>query len=108
MREQRYLRESPNKIQRPEDCLAGGGAMGELMRSMDWRRTVFGPVSEWPQSLRTAVSIMLESRFAMVVAWGPDFRLFYNDGYQPILGTKHPAAMGTPGEMIFPEVWSVV
>lgn len=92
----------------PEDCLAGGGEMGALMRSTDWGRTVFGPVAEWPQSLRTAISIMLESPFAMVVAWGPEYRFFYNDRYRPILGTKHPAALATPGAEIFPEVWSVV
>ena len=90
------------------DCLAGGGEMGALMRSTDWRRTIFGPVSDWPQSLRTAISMMLESRFAMVVAWGPEFRFFYNDRYRPVLGTKHPSALGTPGAEIFPEVWSVV
>jgi hypothetical protein len=89
----------------PEDCLAGGGEMGALMRSTDWSRTVFGPVDRWPQSLRTAISIMLESRFAMVVAWGPDHRFFYNDRYRPVLGGKHPAALGTPGAEIFPEVW---
>jgi signal transduction histidine kinase/DNA-binding response OmpR family regulator len=90
------------------DCLAGGGDMGALMRATDWSRTVFGPVAQWPQSLRTAISIMLESRFAMVVAWGPDFRFFYNDRYRPILGSKHPASLGAPGAEIFPEVWSVV
>ena len=82
--------------------------MGALMRATDWGRTVFGPVGAWPQSLRTAISIMLESRFAMVVAWGPESRFFYNDRYRPILGSKHPAALGTPGAEIFPEVWSVV
>ena len=92
----------------PEDCLAGGGEMGALMRSTNWSRTVFGPVADWPQSLRTALSMMLESQFAMVVAWGPEFRFFYNDRYRPILGTKHPAALGTPGAEIFPEVWAVV
>ena len=92
----------------PQDCLAGGGDMGALMRSTDWRHSAFGGAHEWPQSLRTAISIMLESRFAMVVAWGPDFRFFYNDRYRPVLGTKHPAALGTPGSEIFPEVWSVV
>jgi len=97
-----------SQVQRPEDCLAGGGLMGELMRSTDWGRTVFGPIHDWPQSLRTAISIMLESRFPMVVAWGREFRFFYNDGYKPILGTKHPMALGTPGEVIFPEVWPVV
>src|SRR4051812_8712528 len=92
----------------PEDCLSGGGEMGALMRSTQWAGTAFGAVSEWPQSLRTAISIMLESRFAMVVAWGPEFRFFYNDRYRPILGTKHPSALGTPGAEIFPEVWEVV
>jgi signal transduction histidine kinase len=91
-----------------QDCLAGGEHMGALMRATDWGRTVFGPVAAWPQSLRTAISIILESRFAMVVAWGPEFRFFYNDRYRPILGTKHPAALGTPCAEIFPEVWDVV
>ena len=97
------------RLPRPEDCLTGGGEMGALIRSTDWSQTVFGPVASWPQSLRTAVSIMLESRFAMVVAWGPEFRFFYNDRYRPILGlTKHPAALGRPAAEIFPEVWSVI
>src|SRR3954464_9063481 len=102
--------ETPNVATRPspEDCLSGGGEMGALMRSTRWAGTAFGAVSEWPQSLRTAISIMLESRFAMVVAWGPEFRFFYNDRYRPILGTKHPAALGAPGVDIFPEVWPVV
>ena len=103
--------ETPNVATRPspEDCLSGGGEMGALMRSTNWADTVFGPVSDWPQSLRTAISIMLESRFAMVVAWGAEFRFFYNDRYRPILGTtKHPSALGAPGAEIFPEVWPVV
>jgi signal transduction histidine kinase/DNA-binding response OmpR family regulator len=102
--------ETPNVTTRPspEDCLSGGGEMGALTRSTRWNGTAFGAVSEWPQSLRTAISIMLESRFAMVVAWGPEFRFFYNDRYRPILGTKHPAALGAPGVDIFPEVWPVV
>ena len=65
--------------------------MGEMMRHTDWKRAELGPVASWPQSLRTAISMMLESRFAMVVAWGPQLRLFYNDRYRPILGEKHPA-----------------
>jgi hypothetical protein len=94
--------------QAAHDSLSGGGKMGALMRTTDWSATPFGRVEEWPQSLRTAVSIMLESPFAMVVAWGPDFRFFYNDRYQPILGAKHPAALGRAGAEIFPEVWDVV
>lgn len=66
----------------PSDCLAGGGEMGALMRSFDWSKTKLGPVAAWPQSLRTAVSIMLDSAFGMVVAWGPEFIFLYNDRYR--------------------------
>jgi signal transduction histidine kinase/DNA-binding response OmpR family regulator len=91
------------------DCLAGGGEMGALMRSFDWSTTPLGPVARWPQSLRTAVSIMLDSAFAMVIAWGPEFVFLYNDRYRPVLGaTKHPGALGKPGKDIFPEVWDFI
>jgi hypothetical protein len=58
-------------VSRPEDCLAGGGEMGALLRSIDWTATALGPVRTWPQSLRTAVSMMPESRFGMYIARGP-------------------------------------
>ncbi len=89
--------------------LAGGGEMGALMRSVDWARTPVGAVETWPQSLRTAVSILLESRFPMYLAWGPSFVQFYNDGYRPILGsTKHPAAMGIGAHETFAESWHII
>ncbi len=92
-----------------DDFLAGGGEMGALMRSIDWSQTPMGAVEIWPQSLRTAISIMLASRFAMVVAWGPEFRFFYNDRYRPVLGaSKHPGALGAPAQEIFPEAWPFI
>ncbi|HEX7181781.1 MAG TPA: ATP-binding protein [Thermoanaerobaculia bacterium] len=91
------------------DCLAGGGEMGERMRSLDWARTPLGPVEGWPQSLRTAVSICLNSKFPMVIWWGPELILLYNDGWIPILGpAKHPRALGSPGREIWPEIWDVI
>jgi len=91
------------------DFLLGGGEMGERMRSIDWSQTPLGPAGEWPSSLKTSLSIMLASRFAMVVAWGPEFRFFYNDRYRPVLGSsKHPGALGTPAREIFPEAWPFI
>ena len=82
-------------ITQPSDVLAGGGEMGALMRSIDWSTNAGRARRAWPQSLRTALSILLETGFPMYIAWGPEFTQFYNDGYRPILGsTKHPAAMG--------------
>ena len=79
------------------------------MRSRDWSESPLGPVGSWPQSLRTSVSIMLSSGFAVVVAWGPEFIFLYNDRYRPILGaTKHPMALGNRSADIFPEVWDMI
>jgi signal transduction histidine kinase/DNA-binding response OmpR family regulator len=96
-------------IVQPLDVLAGGGEMGALMRTIDWSRTPVGPVAGWPQSLRTALSILLETGFPMYIAWGPEFTQFYNDGYRPILGsTKHPAAMGASTRETFAEIWDII
>ncbi len=97
------------KAAKPEDCLAGGGEMGSLMRSLDWSATLVGPVSTWPQSLRTAVSIILSSRFPMLIHWGPEYVQFYNDGFRPILGAnKHPGALGQPAYPWWTEIWDLL
>ncbi len=95
-----------NNPRGPATVLAGGGEMGALMRALDWSATAVGPVEDWPQSLKTAVSMLLESRFPMYIAWGRDYTQFYNDAYRPILGaTKHPAALGRSSRETFAEVW---
>jgi PAS domain-containing protein len=93
---------------RPDDCLAGGGAMGAMTREVDWSHTPLGPVASWPPGLRTALGVMLESRIAMAIAWGPERRLFYNDAYQPILGAEHPRALGAPWAEVSPELWHLL
>ena len=91
------------------DVLAGGGEMGALMRRTDWSATPLGPIDGWPQSLRTAVSIMLDSRFGMYIAWGPRYVQLYNDAYRPILGsTKHPQALGNLASRTFAESWDII
>ena len=91
------------------DWLTGGGEMGKLIREMDWSLTPLGRVEQWPQSLRTAVSICLNSKFPMVIWWGPELRLIYNDRWRPILGeNKHRRALGSPGREIWPEIWDVI
>jgi PAS domain S-box-containing protein len=86
--------------------LTGGGEMGARMRAHDWTRSPLGPPECWPQSLRTTVSLILNSRFPMFVAWGPELGFLYNDDYVPILGAKHPAALGRPFAEIWDEIWS--
>ena len=64
------------------------------MRAKDWNSTELGPPESWPQSLRTAVSLLLNSRYPMFLFWGPQLIKIYNDGYRPITGDKHPWALG--------------
>jgi signal transduction histidine kinase/DNA-binding response OmpR family regulator len=88
--------------------LAGGGEMGELMRSHDWASTPLGPPEAWPQSLRSAVSILLPSGAQICLFWGPDLVTIYNDGYRPALGVKHPWALGRPARETWSEFWDDV
>ncbi|MGC2856756.1 PAS domain-containing protein [Novispirillum sp. DQ9] len=79
--------------------------MGARLRGHDWSLSVLGPPEGWPQSLRSVVGLMLTSKFPMFVAWGPDLGFLYNDAYAPILGAKHPAAMGRPFAKVWSEIW---
>lgn len=82
--------------------------MGALMRAKDWTRTPLGPPENWPQSLRTAVRIILLSRYPMFVWWGKDLINFYNDQYRPFLGNKHPASLGTSGRESWSDIWEQI
>jgi signal transduction histidine kinase len=88
--------------------LPGGGEMGALVRAFPWERTELGPIATWPQSLRTAVSVCLTSRFAMVVFWGPSLLTLYNDAYRPSFGAKHPHVLGAPAHTLWPEAWHLL
>lgn len=89
--------------------LSGGGEMGELIRAKDWGKTALGDPSDWPQSLRTMVAVMLDNPFGMYIAWGSEFLQLYNDGYRPILGAnKHPWALGISTRETFSEVWHII
>ena len=75
------------------------------MRTHDWSTSPLGEPSAWPQSLRTTVSLMLNSRYPMFVAWGPRLAFLYNDGYRPIFGAKHPHTLGLPFAEVWSEIW---
>ena len=85
--------------------LGGGGGMGKRIREFDWSKTPLGPIAQWPQSLRTVVNILLSSRYAMWMAWGPDLTMLYNDAYRPTLGIKHPWALGMGAREVWHEIW---
>ncbi len=86
----------------------GGGEMGARMREQDWSKTSLGPTQQWPQSLKTAVRIMLTCRQPMFVWWGEDLINLYNDAYRAIIGGKHPEALGQPASYVWREIWDQV
>ena len=75
--------------------LTGGGQLGELMRSFDWSRTPLGPAAAWPQSLKTATALLLRSPVPMVLLWGDDGIMIYNDAYSAFAGARHPQLLGS-------------
>ncbi len=86
--------------------LTAGGEMAALIAGKDWAATPLGPQQAWPQSLRTALRILVTSRYAMWLGWGPDLTFFYNDAYGAMtLGAKHPWALGQPASKVWEEIW---
>jgi PAS domain S-box-containing protein len=94
-------------IQEPQSpaFLNNGGFMGELIRKKDWSSTPVGAPDTWPQSLRTTVNLLLNSKFPMFVWWGPELTTIYNDAYRPIAGEKHPSLLGKSGKEGWVEIW---
>lgn len=100
----------PDNIIPDIQFLAGGGEMGRLTREKDWRENPLGTPDTWPQSLRTTLSILLNSKFPMFLWWGKDLICFYNDAYRPSLGKegKHPSILGMKAVDAWPEIWDII
>jgi len=79
--------------------------MGARVRAFDWEKTPLGPISSWPQSLKTTIDLMMASQLAMNLIWGPERILIYNEVHRAFMGTKHPRAFGRPGREVWGEVW---
>ena len=85
-----------------------GGDMGARMRAVDWSKTALGPVEQWPLSLRAGVRIVLGAGHPMLISWGPDHIMLYNDAYGVVVGTKHPGALGRSCRDVLAEAWDFI
>ena len=89
-----------------QNFLAGESEMEQRTRDFDWGQTPAGPMATWPQGLKTAVRIMLGSRYAMWPGWGEEVTFLYNDAYAKMtLGPKHPWALGRSAREVWSEIW---
>ncbi len=86
------------------------GEMARLIIAHDWMQTSLGDPERWPQSLKTTLSILINSKFPTVLFWGEDLICFYNDAFRPSLGIegKHPWSLGKKGEVMWAEIWPII
>ncbi|RKH91654.1 PAS domain-containing sensor histidine kinase, partial [Corallococcus praedator] len=96
------------KEDRLEKLFPGPSQMAGRMRAKDWSRTLLGPVEQWPQSLRTAVSVMLAAPEPALIYWGRELVVLYNDSARFMLGTKHPEGLGVSFKVVFQESWTIL
>jgi signal transduction histidine kinase len=85
--------------------IRGEGEMVTRVLEFDWASTDLGPIEQWPQCLRTAVQILLNSKFPMFLWWGRNLVNLYNDAYNPVLGQRHPTALGRPAAQVWADIW---
>jgi CheY-like chemotaxis protein len=95
----------PGRTYGPLDFLSGGGETGARLRELDWTSTPLGDPAGWPQSLKTIVRVMLDSRYAMWMLWGPGFTFFCNDAYLPTVGLKRDWVLGSRADKVWEEIW---
>jgi hypothetical protein len=90
------------------DLFARAGALRPAYDAVDWSATSFGPVVEWTPALRSAVDMLLGTRFPVTLMWGDDYALLYNEAYVEMIDGKHPGALGAPAREVFPEAWDII
>ena len=89
-----------------EDVFSTTGPLQTLLREADWAATPLGPVERWPDLLRAAIKTVLPSRVPMMLWWGPQLVQLYNAAAMPVIGRKHPAAIGQRAAECYAEAWS--
>ena len=87
-----------------EASLQEGGECGALIALRDWADTPLGSLASWPQSLRTATSLLLRSPAPLVMLWGEDGVMLYNDAYSVFACGRHPKLLGSKVREGWPEV----
>ncbi|HVU33387.1 MAG TPA: ATP-binding protein [Opitutaceae bacterium] len=92
----------------PSSIFAGPGEMATRMREFDWASSPLGEPARWPAAFASAVGIVISARFPMAIYWGEEGWLFYNDAWRPILGDKHPWALGKAARDVWPEIWDEI
>ena len=100
-------RTAPDKLPRVPG-FENAGFLRPAYERVDWGATSVGDPAGWGTPLRIALRLLLTTRFPATLFWGPDLVLLYNEAFVPLIEDKHPAALGSPGREVFPEIWPVI
>jgi signal transduction histidine kinase len=91
-----------------QTAAALGGEMGQQLLAFDWAGHPLGDPESWSPAVRATVATALACRFPTVLWLGERLHLAYNDAYIPVLGDKHPAALGAAGAEVWWDIWDVI
>ncbi|MFK7701963.1 PAS domain-containing protein [Pseudomonas caspiana] len=92
----------------PASRILPGGETGAAIRSIDWSATPLGPMEQWPATIRSTLSVMLNSPESLYLIWGKDLNFFFNDAYRPILGPRLDGALGQSITTLWADAWEQV
>ncbi len=98
----------PPEPRRDNGDFPRGGELGARMREKNWSETPLGPVGSWPPSLRASVGTCLNCALPIVLWWGPDLAMLYNDAFSRVMGANHPEGLGQPAREAWPELWVAI
>ena len=87
--------------------LTGGGPISALIEAIDWEKNPLGPMEDWPDNLKASLSLCLNSPFPMLICWGPEMVMLYNEGYADYLNDPY-AALGRPAREIWKDIWETI
>lgn len=100
------LNTQDNSVPQTYPYIKGDGEMEKLIRAVNFANTALGNPDSWPDSLRSAVNIAINSGFPIAIYWGGDFNLIYNEAFSHILGDKHPWGLGKAADEVWTEIWA--
>ena len=85
--------------------------MGALLRAYDWSRHPLGATERWPQALKTALRLILNTGHPADLFWGEaGTTCFYNDAYRlpPLDRSATLRLWVSQPEQVWEEIWDVI
>jgi len=78
-----------------EGFLSCGSDLARRIAGFDWSATPLGPIGAWPASLKQTLGFMLPSPVPLVLLWGEQGVMLYNDAYSRFAGARDSRLLGS-------------